>query len=121
MVLTYWIWLPTCENTLLAFAPISRTVLATMTRTTASMTAYSATSCPSSLDQSLVRRLRIIFSIQTAPEVAEALDSGCVLEMKRFIPQPSLSCEKACRPIWYSPFPSSNFVHTTVNSMRRWR
>jgi len=50
----YWIALPTCENTLPAFDPISLTVLTTMTRITASITEYSATSCPSSFDQSLL-------------------------------------------------------------------
>jgi hypothetical protein len=36
--------LPTCEKTLLALLPINLTVPITMTRITASMTAYSATS-----------------------------------------------------------------------------
>jgi hypothetical protein len=40
--------LPTCENTLLALPPIRRTVPITITRITASITAYSATSCPCS-------------------------------------------------------------------------
>jgi len=116
----YWMELPTYENTLPAFAPMSRTVLTTMTSTTASMTAYSAMSCPSSFDQSWVRRFRIIIS-QTAPDTAEAVVSGCMLEMKRLIPQPSFSCENACRPTWYSFLPSSSLVHTTVNSIFRWR
>src|SRR5208283_4295304 len=38
--------LPTSENTLLAFDPISRTVPTTITRITASITAYSAISWP---------------------------------------------------------------------------
>ncbi len=44
--LRYWdcIELPTCEKTLLALLPINLTVPITMTRITASMTAYSATS-----------------------------------------------------------------------------
>jgi hypothetical protein len=42
--ISYWIALPTCENTLLALEPISRTVPTTMTRITANMTEYSATS-----------------------------------------------------------------------------
>lgn len=46
------IWLDTCENTLLALPPISRTVPITITRMTASITAYSATSCPCSSIQS---------------------------------------------------------------------
>src|SRR5579872_1184913 len=45
--------LATEENTLLAFDPINRTVPTTMTRITASMTAYSAMSCPSCSPQSL--------------------------------------------------------------------
>src|SRR5208282_5884887 len=45
---TYWIALPTCENTLPAFDPMSRTVPTTITRMTASITEYSATSCPCS-------------------------------------------------------------------------
>ena len=38
--------LPTLENTLFALVPMSRTVPTTITRITASMTAYSAISCP---------------------------------------------------------------------------
>jgi hypothetical protein len=45
--------LATLENALFAFDPISRMVPTTRTRITASMTAYSAISCPSSSDQSL--------------------------------------------------------------------
>jgi len=51
--------------------------------------------------------------------MAEALVKGCALELKRLMPQVSFSCEKACRPTWYSLLPSSNLVHTTVNSIRR--
>jgi hypothetical protein len=40
----YWMALPTLENTLLAFEPMSRTVPTTITRITASITAYSAMS-----------------------------------------------------------------------------
>jgi hypothetical protein len=40
----YWMALPTLENTLLAFEPISRTVPTTITSITASITAYSAMS-----------------------------------------------------------------------------
>jgi hypothetical protein len=40
--------LATCENTVLAFEPISRIVPTTITRITASITAYSAMSWPSS-------------------------------------------------------------------------
>ena len=44
---SYWIALLTCEKTLLAFEPISRTVPTTITRITAIITEYSAMSCPS--------------------------------------------------------------------------
>jgi hypothetical protein len=40
----YWMELATFENTLLAFDPINRTVPTTITRITASITAYSAIS-----------------------------------------------------------------------------
>ncbi|SPF49732.1 hypothetical protein SBA1_940011 [Candidatus Sulfotelmatobacter kueseliae] len=49
----YWIALATLENALLAFDPIKRTVPTTRTRMTASITAYSAMSCPASSRQSL--------------------------------------------------------------------
>src|ERR1700722_17805324 len=45
-VVGYWIELATDENTVLALDPINRTVPTTMTRITASITAYSAISCP---------------------------------------------------------------------------
>jgi hypothetical protein len=44
----YWMVLATDENTLLALDPISLIVPTTTARITASMTAYSAMSCPSS-------------------------------------------------------------------------
>ena len=48
----YWvIELETDENTLLALAPIKRMVPTTITRTTANITAYSATSWPRSSNQ----------------------------------------------------------------------
>ena len=43
---SYWIELAACEKTVLEFDPISRIVPTTITRITASMTAYSAMSCP---------------------------------------------------------------------------
>lgn len=56
----YWFrLLPTCENTLFAFDPMSRIVPTTRTRITASMTAYSAISCPSSSVQNLRSRAPI--------------------------------------------------------------
>src|SRR5216684_2723568 len=46
----YWAtWLATDENTLFALPPMRRTVPITITSITASITAYSAMSCPSSL------------------------------------------------------------------------
>ena len=49
----YWIELATLENALLAFEPMSLTVPTTSTRMTASITAYSAMSWPSSFDHRL--------------------------------------------------------------------
>ena len=53
----YWIALATLEKALLAFDPTSRIVPTTRTRITASMTAYSAMSCPSSSTQSRCNRV----------------------------------------------------------------
>jgi hypothetical protein len=49
----YWMELATEEKALLAFEPMSRTVPTTSTRMTASITAYSAISCPFSSVRSL--------------------------------------------------------------------
>src|ERR1700690_1583055 len=55
--------LATCENTVLALVPIRRTVPITITRMTASITAYSAMSCPSSSShRSLIKPNILIFS-----------------------------------------------------------
>jgi hypothetical protein len=52
----YWpIELATAEKTLLAFPPINRRVPTTITKMTASITAYSAISWPSSSDHNLER------------------------------------------------------------------
>jgi hypothetical protein len=48
--------LAVAENTLFALPPINRSVPTTITKMTASITAYSAISCPSSCDQSLPRK-----------------------------------------------------------------
>lgn len=53
--------LAVAENTLFALPPINRSVPTTITKMTASITAYSAISCPSSCDQSL-RRKSVIFA-----------------------------------------------------------
>jgi hypothetical protein len=50
----YWIALAVLENTVLAFEPMSLTVPTTNTRITASITAYSAISCPSSSHHNLL-------------------------------------------------------------------
>src|SRR5712691_7645558 len=60
----YWIALPTDEKTLLALEPINRIVPTTITRITASITAYSAISCPSSSHH---RRYRIFFTLNPSP------------------------------------------------------
>ena len=54
--------LAVAENTLFALPPINRIVPTTNTKMTASITAYSAISCPSSCDQSLRRK-----SVMSAP------------------------------------------------------
>jgi hypothetical protein len=53
-VVSYLIELATEENTLLALEPISRMVPTTITKITASITAYSAMSCPCSSRQRLI-------------------------------------------------------------------
>src|SRR5216683_3830540 len=55
----YWMALPTDEKTLLALEPINRIVPTTITRITASITAYSATSCPCSSCQILLNHFAI--------------------------------------------------------------
>jgi hypothetical protein len=52
----YWIELAVLEKTLLAFEPISLIVPTTKTRMTASITAYSAMSCPASSHHKLLKR-----------------------------------------------------------------
>src|SRR5437660_12819577 len=64
----YWIELPTCENTLLALEPIRRTVPTTITRMTASITAYSAMSWPSSSLSSRVNSSSITTSKRLTDE-----------------------------------------------------
>ena len=68
----YWIALPTCEKTLLAFEPISRTVPTTITRITASITEYSAMSCPSSSAQRLRYEYFTGSSVKPTPEPSRA-------------------------------------------------
>lgn len=67
----YWIELATLENVLLALAPISRTVPTTITRITASITAYSAMSWPSSSDHILENKsftLSPSFPVEARPK-----------------------------------------------------
>jgi hypothetical protein len=65
--------LATLENTLLAFDPTSRRVPTTITRMTASITAYSAMSCASSCDHNWRNKLvifalhRKLFDVLTRP------------------------------------------------------
>ena len=61
-VASYWIALPTCEKTVLALEPIRRTVPTTITKMTASMTAYSAMSCPCSSCQSWLNKYATVVS-----------------------------------------------------------
>src|SRR5580704_15292702 len=61
----YWaIWLATDENTLFALPPIRRTVPITITSITASITAYSAMSCPSSLRHKSLAKSVILDSFE---------------------------------------------------------
>src|SRR5271156_271448 len=62
ITLRYWMVLPTCENTLLAFEPMSRTVPTTITRITASITAYSAISWPLSSSTNARQTAFVIFA-----------------------------------------------------------
>src|SRR5208282_5090875 len=56
----YWILLPIWLKTVLALLPISRTTPITITSITASITAYSATSCPrSSFQRDFILRLHL--------------------------------------------------------------
>src|SRR5579872_2490072 len=64
----YWMELATEEKTLLAFDPTRRTVPTTITRITASITAYSAISCPDSSLQSL----QIVAIIRHPPKIGRA-------------------------------------------------
>src|SRR6202790_2089515 len=65
LMASYWaIWLATAENTLFALPPIRRTVPITITSITASITAYSAMSCPSSLRPKSLARSVILDSFE---------------------------------------------------------
>src|SRR3984893_7439541 len=65
LMASYWaIWLATAENTLFALPPIRRTVPITITSITASITAYSAMSCPSSLRHKSVAKSVILDSFE---------------------------------------------------------
>src|ERR1700746_1589212 len=68
----YWMELAAEENTVLALLPIIRIVPTTITRITASITAYSAMSCPWSSDQRLRRRGRTIYFHQPS-EISDRL------------------------------------------------
>src|SRR5580658_3444518 len=71
----YWMLLAVAENTLFALVPISLTVPITITRITASMTAYSATSCPSSLRHKSLAKCFILDSFGLLPIALCALVS----------------------------------------------
>src|SRR6202521_3433345 len=58
------IWLASDENTLFALPPIRRTVPITISSITASITAYSAMSCPSSLRHKSVAKSVILDSFE---------------------------------------------------------
>src|SRR5581483_2800595 len=70
--------LATFEKTVLAFVPISRIVPTTITRITASITAYSAMSCPSSF----FHRLSMI-GFMDPPELRTGASSSLYVESSR--------------------------------------
>src|SRR5271156_3375752 len=75
----YWIELAVLENTLLGFDPIRRIVPTTRTRITASITAYSAISCPASSRQILRINSDMIylssqFSVKSGTDPNKVLD-----------------------------------------------
>ena len=76
--------LAVAENTLFALPPINRSVPTTITKMTASITAYSAISCPSSCDQSLPRK-----SVTFAPPRASILYLKLLLDVMRRLSSPS--------------------------------
>lgn len=89
--------LATLENTLFAFPPISRIVPTTITRITASITAYSAMSWPSSLDHISRKKLVLLIwssSLVSSPPhskfASSAIKPGraiarCNLEVTQFL------------------------------------
>src|ERR1700690_4163340 len=68
--------LATDENTLFAFVPIRRTVPITITRITASITAYSAMSCPSSLRHKRLTKSVILDSFELCARKTQFRTSG---------------------------------------------
>src|SRR5580698_9357688 len=79
----YWLMeLATLEKTLLELEPISRIVPTTITRITASITAYSAMSWPSSCDQSLPRKSFIAYPPGRVFDVPRQL-TACPLKAQR--------------------------------------
>ena len=69
--------LATLENTLFAFPPISRIVPTTITRITASITAYSAMSWPSSFDH--ISRKKLVLVMWSSSLIPSPKPHPCVL------------------------------------------
>jgi len=102
----YWIALPTDENTLLALEPIKRIVPTTITKMTASITAYSAMSWPRSSDQSCCRNL----TTGLPPWLVSEDRLSCGAKSRRGFPKncwlnPNHSCAASHLPIaqWWEP------------------
>ena len=74
--------LAVAENTLFALPPINRSVPTTITKMTASITAYSAISCPSSCDQSWPRKL-----VMFAPRASQFCISNRISPHPRYVSQ----------------------------------
>jgi hypothetical protein len=75
----YWMELPTDENTLLALLPTNRIVPTTITRITASITAYSAMSCPRSSRHRLRKVLIMVAPSDSKPPQLTKRSGGVVL------------------------------------------
>src|SRR5258708_16190786 len=112
----YWIELATLEKALLALDPISRIVPTTRTRITASITAYSAISCPASSDQILRINLDILSlqSIHLSP-----LDRRSAIDAPHndppCTPRQSRQCTKHTVPNPHCRKPTGNRQPATGN------
>src|SRR5215469_8959898 len=109
------------ENTTLALLPIIRIVPTTITRMTASMTAYSAISCPWSSDQRRRRRGRTILFTNLAEifeQAALLILTGHLAQMTKVI-APSVTLPKALPGLALPGWPC--LACSVLQDRRRWR